>query len=202
MSTTWKDEIRRIAGQMTQVPQIQKNEVPGIHLYMDQLITYLEHRLSFFQRDTDTPLITATMVNNYSKAGLTRPARSKRYDRAHVMALSVICQLKRMFSIHDMARVAAPLETPEQMAPAYEAFLDAQQEAYNQLPGYVEALISKTEARGIDEEHQDQALAALVMQLAVGAQRDILLAERLIDAMGQEPVPRAVPKEPKLKKNA
>ena len=40
------------------------------------------------------------------------------------------------------------------------------------------------------------------MQLAVAAQRDILLAERLIDAMGQEPVPRALPKEPKLKKDA
>lgn len=186
----WKKETRDIAGEMTQVPQIRKEEIPDIELYMDQLITYLERRLSFFQRDSRTPLVTGTMVNNYSKAGLTRPANRKRYDKAHVMALSVICQLKRMLSIQDMGRVGGPLERPEEMAPVYDIFLEAQKERFAQAPALADDLIRRTEEAGIGPEDRDQALAALVIQLAAEAQRDILLAERLIDSLGRQDPPK------------
>ena len=182
----WKQELKEIAEEMTQVPQIHEEEIPDIELYMDQLITYLEKRLGFFQRNNKTPLITSTMVNNYSKAGLTRPANRKRYDKAHVMALSIICQMKRILSIQDMSRLGGALERPEEMPPVYDLFLKNQKELFAATPQLAEELIAKTEEAGIGPEDQGQALAALVIQLSIEAQRNILLAERLIDRMGRD----------------
>ncbi len=182
----WKEETRRIAAEMTQIPQIHGEEIPDIDLYLDQVITYLEKRLEFFQRDSRTPLITGTMVNNYSKAGLTRPANRKRYDRAHVMALNIICQLKRMLSIQDMSKMSGAMEQPDRLRPVYQLFLDTQQQQFSDMPQLAEELIRRTEDVGVTDGEQEQALAAMVLQLSAQAQRDILLAERLIDRLGRQ----------------
>ena len=45
-------------------------ELPGIPLYMDQVIFYLKDSLGFFQREPEGSLLTSSMINNYVKNGV------------------------------------------------------------------------------------------------------------------------------------
>ena len=52
-------------------------ELPGIPLYMDQVIFYLKDSLGFFQREPEGSLLTSSMINNYVKTGCC-PTRTRR----------------------------------------------------------------------------------------------------------------------------
>jgi len=175
----WKDEVREIARRMEEAPQILPEEIPDLEIYMDQLTTYLDKRLGFYNREGEGPFITRSMVNNYSKAKLLPPPAAKRYSRVHVMLLSFVCQLKRIFTIQDLGRLLAPVSGEEETGDLYRAFLAAQRESFAETPGIAEAL---RERLG-DEEPSARAKAVLVTQLAARAQRDLLLAERVLDTL-------------------
>lgn len=177
----WKDEIRELAGRLARAPQIGRGEIPDLEIYMDQLTTYLDKRLGFFCKEGDAPFVTKSMVNNYSKAGLLPPPEAKRYSRVHVMTLALVCQLKRLFTIQDLGKWLAPVAGEEETGRLYDLFLEAQGEAFARTPEVAEGLLSALD----EEEDPDRAKAALVAQLAVRAQRDLLLAERILDTIPQ-----------------
>lgn len=179
----WKEEVRKIAGEMTGAPQIAQGDIPDLEIYMDQLTTYLDKRLGFYNREEGTPFVTRSMVNNYSKAGLLPPTVAKRYGQVHIMILSLVCQLKRLFTIQDLGRLLASVSEEKAGAEGlYRQFLAAQREAFAETPEMTERLLSALE----DGDEPAAAKAALVTRLAVRAQRDLMLAERVLDSM---PVP-------------
>ena len=186
----WKDEIRDLAQGLARAPQVAPGEIPDLEIYMDQLTTYLDKRLNFYSREGDAPFVTKSMVNNYSKAGLLPPPLAKRYNRIHVMTLALVCQLKRLFTIQDLGKLLAPVTGEEGTGRLYRLFLEAQGEAFAKTPELAEQLLSALE----DEEDPARAKAALVTQLAVRAQRDLLLAEKLLDTIPREE------EDPKTKK--
>lgn len=175
----WKNEVEGIAREMSRAPQIQPEEIPDLEIYMDQLTTYLDKRLSFYSREAEAPFITRSMVNNYSKARLLPPPVSKRYSRIHMMVLSLICQLKRLFTIQDLGRLLAPVSQEKQTEGLYRLFLEAQREVFARTPEITKELLAPRDGEGDGLEEK----SALVVQLAVRAQRDLLLAERILDTM-------------------
>ena len=175
----WKNEVEGIAREMSRAPQIQPEEIPDLEIYMDQLTTYLDKRLSFYSREAEAPFITRSMVNNYSKARLLPPPVSKRYSRIHMMVLSLICQLKRLFTIQDLGRLLAPVSQEKQTEGLYRLFLEAQREVFARTPEITRELLAPRDGEGDGLEEK----SALVVQLAVRAQRDLLLAERILDTM-------------------
>lgn len=185
----WKDEVREFAREISGAPQIASEEIPDIEIYMDQLTTYLDKRLGFYNREEGTPFVTRSMVNNYSKAGLLPTSVSKRYSHIHIMVLSLICQLKRLFTIQDLGRLLAPVGSePEEAERLYRQFLAAQREAFSEAPAMTEQLLSS-----LEQGEEAKVKAALVTRLAVRAQRDLLLAERVLDSI-------PVPEKPQKKK--
>ena len=73
--------------------------LPDFGLYMDQLVTYvgscfgsLDGRLS----------LTTNMINNYVKGGLIDRPVGKKYSRASLAQLLMICMLKPMTSLEEM----------------------------------------------------------------------------------------------------
>ena len=168
-----------IAREMSRAPQLQPEEIPDLEIYMDQLTTYLDKRLSFYSREAEAPFITRSMVNNYSKARLLPPPVSKRYSRIHMMVLSLICQLKRLFTIQDLGRLLAPVSQEKQAEGLYRLFLEAQREVFAHTPEMTRELLAPRDEEGDGLEEK----SALVVQLAVRAQRDLLLAERILDTM-------------------
>ena len=175
----WKNEVEGIAREMSRAPQLQPEEIPDLEIYMDQLTTYLDKRLSFYSREAEAPFITRSMVNNYSKARLLPPPVSKRYSRIHMMVLSLICQLKRLFTIQDLGRLLAPVSQEKQAEGLYRLFLEAQREVFARTPEITKELLAPRDGEGDGLEEK----SALVVQLAVRAQRDLLLAERILDTM-------------------
>ena len=76
-------------------------EIPRIDLYMDQLVGFLEETLAPLYQP-DEKIITRSMVNNYVKQGVLAAATGKKYTRAHVAYLVVICTLKQTFSLSEI----------------------------------------------------------------------------------------------------
>ncbi len=71
-------------------------ELPDLELYMDQVLSLMERYLG------DSPGrrgLTASMVNNYVKLGVVPAPVKKRYSRAHLATLLMVCLLKPVLPI-------------------------------------------------------------------------------------------------------
>ena len=75
------------------------NELPEIDLYMDQIIVLMEKYLGTTPNDK---LITPSMINNYVKLGIIPPPEKKKYSKAHIAYLIIICSLKQVMPIADI----------------------------------------------------------------------------------------------------
>lgn len=189
----WREKAKQAGDSSISVPQIQPEDVPDIDLYMDQLVTFLDQRLSGIKRD-EAVFVTNTMVNNYAKARLIPPAVHKRYNRRHLLGLSLVGQLKRVLSMQDLGRIMSAVEDSSFEDDIYRIFTEAQQEAFASADRLVEDRADRVEKQGLDD---NAALAAMAVQLAADAQCRILLAERLLDAM-EQPKPEESRKKSKI----
>ena len=108
------------------------NEIPRIDLYMDQLIGYLEETLAPLY-GPDDKIITRSMVNNYVKQGVLAAATGKKYTRAHIAYLIVICTLKQTFSIAEIENLIQAQIDSFDTHVAYDYFCDAFEAALHAL---------------------------------------------------------------------
>lgn len=74
--------------------------LPDIALYMDQVLALMNRQIIHFDEE-DT--LTAAMVNNYIKDGVAPRAEGKRYNATHLAYLTMICTLKQVLSVKDVA---------------------------------------------------------------------------------------------------
>ena len=88
---------------------IRPEDIPDIGLYMDQVTTFMETRLSSQKRYPEDKIMTKTMINNYTKNKLLPPSHKKKYNRKHVLMLIMIYYLKNMMSISDIQHLLSPL---------------------------------------------------------------------------------------------
>lgn len=90
-------------------------ELPNIDLYLDQVVTLLEDYLKnliSIRDNKNNKVITKTMINNYVKNGILKPPVNKKYNKAHIARLIVICILKQVYSINDIhSLIKLALET-------------------------------------------------------------------------------------------
>ena len=93
------------AAQMMQFRCPRWEQLPGIALYMDQVTGYLNEVFSPLCPPGEEKLLTKAMVNNYVKQKVMEPPTNKKYGRTHVAQLLVICALKQVLSIQEVARL-------------------------------------------------------------------------------------------------
>ena len=75
------------------------DQLPDFALYMDQVLSYMDRQVIPF---SDDDVLTAAMVNNYTKNGLVPRAAGKKYNRDHLAYLTAICILKHVMSAKDI----------------------------------------------------------------------------------------------------
>lgn len=112
-------------------------QLPDLGLYMDQVITYLEKQYQPLYGHKKR-LITPAMINNYVKCGLVARPVGKKYERAQIAQLMMLCMLKQAVSLEAMR----PLVTPPEggaVEDVYRAFLAQQQEALQTLASWTGA---------------------------------------------------------------
>lgn len=146
-------------------------ELPSIPLYMDQVLLYLGEVLAFFETD-GMPLLTSSMVNNYVKAGVLPHPEKKKYSRAHLGALLMICMLKPVLSLKEIARLLGDAPMTE---PVYEQFRAEQETAVRAVCAVVDQQLPAT----------DRQQLALRRALAANAERTA--AQKLLQEAKTEP---------------
>ncbi|MCD7858242.1 MAG: DUF1836 domain-containing protein [Clostridiales bacterium] len=104
-------------------------ELPSIPLYKDQVVEELNRYLA--------PLhcgeITATMVNNYVKVKAIPPPEKKRYGRAQLAGLYLICLLKQVYSLGEITAMLRVAEEPEDFPARYDTFCAELEEVFRSV---------------------------------------------------------------------
>ena len=100
------------------------DELPDIDLYLDQLVTLLDRYLSPYFEEKKEPIITKTMINNYVKHDIIEAPVKKKYNRNHIASLFVICILKSIYSINNIASFLDLATSRFKMSYSYNKFCD------------------------------------------------------------------------------
>ncbi len=155
---------------------IKKEDIPDIDLYVDQIITLADGHLGRNKRNADDKVITKTMINNYSKDGLLKRIKGKKYSRQHIMMILLICGMKRGMAVQDIARILSGLDERLEGAQGgydfdeadqiYQNWGLAGQLVENALPGFVLDLSERlSSAAG-----KDDPLPAIMILTEIAAQ--------------------------------
>ena len=111
-------------GEEKQVVQIPRwAQLPQIALYMDQVLLVLGGILEPFTAG-DSPMVTATMINNYVKMRLTPPPEKKKYTREHLAWFLVICLLKKVLSMQEIAALKQRMLQAMALEDGYDRFCE------------------------------------------------------------------------------
>lgn len=145
-------------------------EIPRIDLYMDQLIGFLEETLAPLYQPNEK-IITRSMVNNYVKQGILASAASKKYTRAHIAYLIVICTLKQTLSIAEIERLIGMQIASFDTQTAYDYYCDAFEAACRSLfradPQCPQGLIGGTEYGDFERDLVLSTTAAVAYTLYI-----------------------------------
>jgi hypothetical protein len=180
----WKDEVRKLAKDMSVPDQVKIEDIPKIELYMEQLLSFLNENLQFFKRYPDDGMLTKSMINNYSKNKISPRPRNKLYRKLHIMTYALIYQFKQLISLNDMKVFTSKIAHTAELEQTYRVFLNEQKETFENLPELAERIIRKIEELKIDD--QKLILPILLAQVLTKAQAEILFAEKMIDLLGNE----------------
>lgn len=84
---------------------IESDKIPDIDLYMDQIITIFDEGLKGNKRFPDDKLLTKTMINNYSKDGVLKPVKGKKYTKEHIVQMLMVYNMKNTLTIQEIKKV-------------------------------------------------------------------------------------------------
>ena len=101
--------FRRVLERLDSFDYIRTEDIPGIDLYMDQVTTFMDARLSGTRRRAEDKVLTKTMINNYAKNDLLPPPVNKKYSKNHILQLIFIYYLKNVLSISDIEATLRPI---------------------------------------------------------------------------------------------
>lgn len=109
--------------------------LPGIELYMDQVIYLLNQYL----KDTLSVPVTQSMINNYVKQKAIPAPVKKRYSKLHLAYLIIFCTLKQTLSIATIKKLFPADIEFEEMKEIYSKFLNNK----NSSAKYAQKLMSE-----------------------------------------------------------
>lgn len=90
------------------------DNLPGLDLYMDQVVSLLNSYLGFLPKEVGMDaVVTAAAVNNYVRKKIIPPPVKKKYSKIHLAYLLMICSLKNSVSISYIQQMI-PLSLSEQ----------------------------------------------------------------------------------------
>lgn len=167
--------------------EIPLEEIPRIDLYMDQIITIFEERLTQNKRMPDDKLLTKTMIHNYSKEKILQPLAGKKYSREHILQILMIYQMKQVLSIQDIKKTmqgnwavcgskCGDEGTDIQLVEVYKKFLEEKKA----IRKSVRALVRRHIGENMDPSGGGERLLA-ILELSAMSYYFKRMAEELID---------------------
>jgi len=101
--------LNQLLKEVTAFNDIALSDIPDIDLYMDQVTTLFDKKLYPLKRTKDDKIMTKTMINNYAKAKIFPPVKSKKYNKEQIILLELIYNLKQNLTLTDIDRVFTPI---------------------------------------------------------------------------------------------
>lgn len=163
---------------------IRPERIPEIDLYMDQIISFFEDHLSGNKRHESDKLLTKTMINNYSKEGLIKPVKGKKYSREHMMQMLMIYSMKNTLTVKEMKNVMHGVyEQPDFGAQAletcYSRFLHIKQLERETVPQMINDIFLKGDSQAQIRTKGD--LLVLLLSLSAASAYMKRIAECIVD---------------------
>lgn len=100
------------------------DELPDLDIYMDQVLQLLSRYFTLLSDPNEEKIMTKAMINNYVKHGIVQPPIKKKYTREHMVYLIVICFLKTVYSMNEIALLIQFQIKAYPIARAYNYFCD------------------------------------------------------------------------------
>ncbi|MFU0833612.1 MAG: DUF1836 domain-containing protein [Oscillospiraceae bacterium] len=169
------DRIQEWIEQIENSKPVEWNRLPEIYLYMDQVLTYMNKQLQLYARDENSNLLTSSMINNYVKDGVLPRPDKKRYSREHLAILTVICMLKQVLSIQDIAALTKKLRLNASQSEIYDQFCSAQTAAMKDVCDRIRSTSQQSEAD----------LTRLAIELSIEANARRTAAERILSELAK-----------------
>lgn len=186
-----KETLTALIDEATKFDDIKTSDIPYIDLYMDQVTTIFEEKLSYLKRYPDEKILTKTMINNYAKDKIIQPPIKKKYSHNHIILLNLIYNLKQSLAISDIKDLLSPLneimssdKNSNEIDKLYNAYLSIKdKDLENCKKNFVEIFNDLDESTINSEKITDEKLEILllVLELINEANTRRRLAEKIVD---------------------
>lgn len=184
------ESIEALLSPLKDMKEIDLADIPCLDLYMDQVTTLFDDRLSPQKRNDEDVVLTKTMINNYAKAKILPPIKNKKYNKQQIILLILIYNLKQVLSLEDIKSIFDPILNKLSENPSETDFLD---EIYTKfltekkaLSGIiVDDFINKLKDSSISSSDSEDNILDLLMKVFVlvsCANIQKRMAEKIIDS--------------------
>lgn len=172
-----------LLNQVENISDLKTENIPSLDLYMDQIMTLFDVNLADNKRYPEDKLLTKTMINNYSKAGILKPIKGKKYSKEHILQMVLIYSLKNTISIQEIKKVLQPYhEKEEDIEPIYNQFLSKKNDLLHHITHEIETYIQENQ---FDLNNSDQLTVSLLLMCAM-SNHFKTIAERMLDTFYQD----------------
>jgi len=186
-----KESLNKLVEEIIVAKEISLIDIPCVDLYMDQVTTFFDEKLSSLKRNEEDKILTKTMINNYTKGKVLMPAKNKKYTKEHIILMTLIYNLKQTVSINDINTIFDPiidLKAPRSIGipleDLYNDFLDIKEvqnkEFVIDIDKDSEFIKGKVKEMG-KEDGELIELISMILLLINKANMQKRMAEKLID---------------------
>ena len=147
---------------------------PALPLYMDQVIFLLNQYLAMLPEQAREGAVTPAMINNYVKLKIIPPPVKKRYGRAHLAYLIIVCVCKQTLTTGDIRHLIPLTLTEEEVQRVYAGFT----QAFRDMQGYFCGEVRKAAAPVFRED--GEPVTHLLFRTAAIANLSTLLTEQIL----------------------
>lgn len=177
------DKLTEIVNKTANKTDLKSQDIPSLDLYMDQIMTLFENNLKDNKRYEDDKILTKTMINNYSKAGVIKPVKGKKYTKEQIIGMLLIYNLKNTITIQEIKEILTPIyETDESLEDIYDCFINIKSKQTQQLEPLVKNII---ESYQLDINDKNERLITIMVLSALANQLTNII-EGIIDSFYKE----------------
>ncbi|MCI8442715.1 MAG: DUF1836 domain-containing protein [Provencibacterium sp.] len=177
-----KEEILELVLRSFADEDIRPEQIPNLDLYMDQIITIFDENLRGNKRFPEDKLLTKTMINNYSKEGVLKPVKGKKYSREHIIQMLMVYSMKNTLTIQEIKRVLSGAYaeegfSAEELEECYRQYLTFKQIEREKMPEVIREMFR---ASPIELQSRKDLLVLLLSMSAMSVYMK-RMAENIID---------------------
>lgn len=209
----YEEFIKKAVDEVTGNSQIRLLDMPALDLYMDQVTTFMDKKLSAYKKTEKDIILSKTMINNYTKYKLIPKPINKKYNKDHLIFLILIYYMKRILSVQDMEKMMKPildnyyseLDEKIDLQDLYSAIMEIQKNEKENLNKVIKEDVEnvKESLKEVNLSDDDMLeIFTLIVTLTLRANMEKYMAEKLLNQFftGTEKTRKVKEKKVKAKK--